>query len=327
MVTDEDRDYMYQLYAKDPQARINLGIRRRLAPLLQNDRNRMNLLNGLLFSFPGTPVIYYGDEIHMGDNIYLGDRNGVRTPMQWSADRNAGFSKANPQRLYLPVIIDPEYHYEALNVEQQQNNTHSPLWWTKRIVALRRRVPGLRSRDLRAVSRRRIAKFSRTCAAPTTRTFLVVANLSRFALSFTLDLVVIQGARRRSRCSGAPTFPRLPIGAYTLTARATRFLLVLARRKARHRGRAPPTRTWLRHCARRICGTKRSRGEEHPEVTEELVRYIRSRRWFLGKDRTLIGARIIDTLPVGDGMIGITCDRVRGSEHRAVRAHARGHQT
>ena len=122
MVTDEERDYMYRVYADDPQARINLGIRRRLAPLLGNDRRLIEMMNGLLFSLPGTPVIYYGDEIGMGDNIYLGDRNGVRTPMQWSADRNAGFSAANPQRLYLPVVIDPEYHASAVNVEAQQAN-------------------------------------------------------------------------------------------------------------------------------------------------------------------------------------------------------------
>src|SRR3989442_14501344 len=125
MVTDEDRDYMYKVYANDPQARVNLGIRRRLAPLLGNNRRKVELLNCLLFSLPGTPVIYYGDEIGMGDNIYLGDRNGVRTPMQWSADRNAGFSRANPQRLYLPVVTDPEYRYEAVNIEAQQSNPHS----------------------------------------------------------------------------------------------------------------------------------------------------------------------------------------------------------
>src|SRR5215218_4015244 len=130
---------MYRAYAQDSQARINLGIRRRLAPLLRNDRRRIELMNGLLFSLPGTPVLYYGDEIGMGDNIYLGDRNGVRTPMQWSADRNAGFSRANPQKLFLPIIIDPEYHYEAVNVEAQQNNTNSLLWWMKRLITLRKR--------------------------------------------------------------------------------------------------------------------------------------------------------------------------------------------
>ena len=138
MVTDEERDYMYRAYAHDSEMRINLGIRRRLAPLLGNDRRKIELMNGLLFSLPGTPVMYYGDEIGMGDNIYLGDRNGVRTPMQWSADRNAGFSRANPQRLILPVIIDPEYHYEAINVEAQQNNPNSLLWWMKRLIALRK---------------------------------------------------------------------------------------------------------------------------------------------------------------------------------------------
>src|ERR671916_852789 len=122
MVTDEERDYMYQAYAADPQMRINLGIRRRLAPLMENSRPRIELLHSLLFSMPGSPFLYYGDEIGMGDNIYLGDRDGVRTPMQWSSDRNAGFSRANPQQLYLPAIIDPDYHYEIVNVESQQRN-------------------------------------------------------------------------------------------------------------------------------------------------------------------------------------------------------------
>ncbi|OLD71808.1 MAG: maltose alpha-D-glucosyltransferase, partial [Acidobacteria bacterium 13_1_40CM_2_56_11] len=139
MVTDEERDYMYRAYAHDPQMRINLGIRRRLASLLGKDWNRIELMNALLFSLPGTPVLYYGDEIGMGDNIYLGDRNSVRTPMQWSADRNAGFSKASPHRLYLPIVIDPDSHYEAFNVEAQQNNPHSMLWWMKRLIAMRKR--------------------------------------------------------------------------------------------------------------------------------------------------------------------------------------------
>src|SRR3954464_3100932 len=140
MVTDEERDYMYRAYATDPQARINLGIRRRPAPLLGNDRRKIELMLGLLCSLPGTPVLYYGDEIGMGDNFYLGDRNGVRTPMQWSGDRNAGFSRANPQKLFLPVVIDPEYHFEALNVEAQQNNPSALLWWVKRLLAARKRT-------------------------------------------------------------------------------------------------------------------------------------------------------------------------------------------
>ena len=143
MVADEERDYMYRVYAHDPVARLNLGIRRRLAPLLSNNRRKIELMNILLFSLPGTPVIYYGDEIGMGDNVYLGDRNGVRTPMQWSPDRNAGFSRTNPQKLYLPPIIDPEYHYESVNVENQQGNPDSLLWWMKRLIALRKRYRSL----------------------------------------------------------------------------------------------------------------------------------------------------------------------------------------
>jgi maltose alpha-D-glucosyltransferase/alpha-amylase len=138
MVTDEERDYMWRVYATDPHARINLGIRRRLARCSRNSRRKIELLNILLFSMPGTPIIYYGDEIGMGDNFYLGDRNGCRTPMQWSPDRNAGFSRANPQQLYLPITIDPEYHYEAINVENQQKNLSSLLWWMRRVIAMRK---------------------------------------------------------------------------------------------------------------------------------------------------------------------------------------------
>jgi maltose alpha-D-glucosyltransferase/alpha-amylase len=138
MVTDDERDYLYQAYAADPQTRINVGIRRRLAPLLDNSRRRIELLTSLLFSFPGTPVLYYGDEIGMGDNVYLGDRTGVRTPMQWTSDRNAGFSKADPARLYSPVIMDPVYGYPSVNVEAQERSPYSLLNWMKRMIALRR---------------------------------------------------------------------------------------------------------------------------------------------------------------------------------------------
>ena len=146
MVTDEERDYMYQAYAADPQMRINVGIRRRLAPLMENSRRRIELLNSLLFSLPGTPIIYYGDEIGMGDNIYLGDRNGVRTPMQWTGDRNAGFSRADPARLYAPPIMDPVYGYQAINVEAQERSPFSLLNWMKRHDRAAQAVQGLRPR-------------------------------------------------------------------------------------------------------------------------------------------------------------------------------------
>ncbi len=131
MVTDVERDYLWSTYATDPRARINLGIRRRLAPLMDNDRRKIELMNSLLLSLPGTPIIYYGDEIGMGDNIYLGDRNGVRTPMQWTPDRNGGFSRCDPARLYAPPIMDPVYGYEAVNVEAQSRSLSSLLNWTK----------------------------------------------------------------------------------------------------------------------------------------------------------------------------------------------------
>jgi maltose alpha-D-glucosyltransferase / alpha-amylase len=192
MVTEDERDYMYRAYANESQARINLGIRRRLAPLVGNDRRKMELLNGLLFSMPGTPVLYYGDEIGMGDNVYLGDRNGVRTPMQWSTDRNAGFSRANPQRLILPIIIDPEYHYEALNVEAQQSNPNSLLWWTKRLVALRKRFRafGRGSVEFLHPSNPRVLAFVRRFED---EILLVVANLSRHVQYVELDLASMKG--------------------------------------------------------------------------------------------------------------------------------------
>jgi maltose alpha-D-glucosyltransferase/alpha-amylase len=147
MVTSKERDYMYRMYATDPRTRINLGIRRRLAPLLENDRTRIELMNSLLLSMPGTPVLYYGDEIGMGDNIFLGDRDGVRTPMQWTSDRNGGFSRADPQRLYLPPIQDPIYGFEAVNVEAQARAPSSLLNWTRRLLAVREQ-PRLRPRPL-----------------------------------------------------------------------------------------------------------------------------------------------------------------------------------
>ncbi len=192
MVTDEDRDFMYRIYAQDTRARINLGIRRRLAPLLENDRAKIELLTGLLLSLPGTPVLYYGDEIGMGDNIYLGDRHGVRTPMQWSGDRNAGFSQGNPQRLYLPVIIDPTFHYEAVNVEVQQANPHSLLRWTKKLLRLRNRhhAFGRGTFEIRPADNTKILTFVRQYEQ---ETLLVVANLSHYAQPVEIDLSPFEG--------------------------------------------------------------------------------------------------------------------------------------
>src|SRR5689334_11417251 len=193
MVTDEERDYMRRVYATDPVARINLGIRRRLAPLLANSRRKIELLNTLLFSMPGTPVLYYGDEIGMGDNFYLGDRNGCRTPMQWSSDRNAGFSRANPQQLYLPITIDPEYHYEAINVENQQKNLSSLLWWMRRVIAMRKNFRAFSRGSLEFLfpENSKVLAFLRRYE---NETVLVVVNLSRFAQSAEIDLSSVAGS-------------------------------------------------------------------------------------------------------------------------------------
>ncbi|TKK71590.1 maltose alpha-D-glucosyltransferase [Ilyomonas limi] len=187
MVTDEERDYMYKVYAKDPRAKINLGIRHRLAPLMGNSRNKIELMNSLLFSLPGTPVIYYGDEIGMGDNFYLGDRDGVRTPMQWSPDRNGGFSAANPQKLYLPLILDPEYNYEAVNVEVQRSNTSSLFWYMKRILSMRRQHKAFGRGDMQFlnVGNPKILAFTRTYQD---QTLLIVVNLSKYAQAAEIDL-------------------------------------------------------------------------------------------------------------------------------------------
>jgi len=187
MVTDEERDYMYKVYAKDPKAKINLGIRHRLAPLMGNNRRRIELMNCLLFSMPGTPVIYYGDEIGMGDNFYLGDRDGVRTPMQWSPDRNAGFSASNPQKLYLPVILDPEYNYEAVNVEMQRANTSSLFWFMKRMINIRKRFKAFGRGDMKFihVDDPKVLAFTRTYQD---QTLLIIVNLSKYSLAAQIDL-------------------------------------------------------------------------------------------------------------------------------------------
>ncbi len=187
MVTDEERDYMYRVYARDKSARINLGIRRRLAPLLENHRRKMEIMKILLFSLPGTPTLYYGDEIGMGDNHFLGDRDGVRTPMQWSADRNAGFSKANPQKLYLPVNIDPAYHYETVNVENQEQNQTSFLWWMKRVINMRKNYKAFGRGSIQFLhpDNPKILAFTREYK---NETILVVINLSRFSQVAELDL-------------------------------------------------------------------------------------------------------------------------------------------
>jgi maltose alpha-D-glucosyltransferase/alpha-amylase len=187
MVTDEERDYMYYEYAKDPRFKINVGIRRRLAPLLDNSRRRVELLHSLLYSLPGSPIMYYGDEIGMGDNVYLGDRDGVRTPMQWSGDRNAGFSRADSNRLYSPVITDPVYGYQSVNVEAQLRSSSSLLNWIKMLIRVRKQYPVFGRGGIKFLigSNPRILAYIRHDADTS---ILVVCNLSRFVQPCELDL-------------------------------------------------------------------------------------------------------------------------------------------
>lgn len=187
MVTDVERDYLWTTYANDPRARINVGIRRRLAPLMDNDRRKIELMNSLLLSFPGTPIIYYGDEIGMGDNIYLGDRNGVRTPMQWSPDRNGGFSRADPARLYAPPIMDPVYGYDSVNVEAQSRSLSSLLSATKRLISVRKSTLAFGRGTMTFIrpANRAVLAYVRQYHD---EVILCVANLSRAAQATELDL-------------------------------------------------------------------------------------------------------------------------------------------
>src|SRR5881628_645067 len=295
MVTDEERDYMYRVYASDPHARINLGIRRRLAPLLANSRRKIELLNTLLFSMPGTPIIYYGDEIGMGDNFYLGDRNGCRTPMQWSPDRNAGFSRANPQQLYLPVTIDPEYHYEAVNVENQQKNLSSLLWWTRRVIAMRKNFKAFSRGSLEFLypDNAKVLAFLRRLE---NETIVVVANLSRFAQSVELDLSRFAG------CVPMEVFSRnlfRPIRkaryVITLGPHAYYWFALQAPTDARRalKKRVVPTLKAPAHLEILLGNSQREQLER-----EILPTYIRNCRWFGSKARTLRQLKVIEQLPI-----------------------------
>jgi len=222
MVTDEERDYMYSEYAKDPRMKANIGIRRRLAPLLENDHNQVRLFTGLLLSLPGSPVLYYGDEIGMGDNIYLGDRDGVRTPMQWNIDRNAGFSQSDPARLYLPAVMDPVYGYQALNVEAQQRSDTSLLSWTRRVIGVRKQHPvfGLGSYHELGASNPSVLAFAREFGDDKV---LCVNNLSRFAQPVELDLRRFAGLVP-IELLGSVHFPRIGDAPYLLTLAPHGFL-------------------------------------------------------------------------------------------------------
>ena len=289
MVTDEERDYMYRVYADDPQMRINVGIRRRLAPLLGNNRREVELMNGLLLSLPGAPVIYYGDEIGMGDNFYLGDRNGVRTPMQWSGDRNAGFSEANPQRLYFPVITDPEYHYEAVNVAIQRDNPNSLWWSTKRALSLRRSLPELSRGRLEFVAsdNPKVLTFLRRLGD---RSVLVVANLSRHVQPVTLELEELAG-HTPVEAFGKARFPEVTESLYTLTIGPHEFYWFSMEPVETGTYPEEKPRISLRGG---LDGLWRARGQLQRVMTSD----ISHRRWFRAKARTIRDSELVDLLDV-----------------------------
>ena len=296
MVTDEERDLMLRAYARDAQMRINLGIRRRLAPLLGNDRRKVELLNGLLFSLPGTPVVYYGDEIGMGDNVYLGDRDGVRTPMQWSADRNAGFSTCNPHRLYLPLVTEQGYHYESVNVEVQSQSNASLLSWMRQIISLRKRLPVLGRGDLRVLDpdNPHVLAFVRTMEGE--QPFLCVANLSRLAQHVELDLRGDTGCtpvevfgRTKFACIGEGSFP-LTLAPYGF------FWFVLEGAGAPATDDTP---------ARHLNGSWSEVLRRTPALARTLGTWLPERRWFSAKERTLREVTVDEVVPLqsanGDG--------------------------
>lgn len=289
MVTDEERDYMYKVYVKDPRARINLGIRHRLAPLLENNRKKIELMNVLLFTLPGTPVIYYGDEIGMGDNYYLGDRDGVRTPMQWHSDRNAGFSEANPQRLYLPLILDPQFHYESVNVDIQSKNTSSLLWWMKRVISTRKKYKAFSRGDMKFIASEnaKVLTFTRTYGD---EIMLVVCNLSRFTQAAEIDLnnykgyipVEIQSHNKFPAIrEDIPYF--FTLGAYASQA----FLLEKAHPEMEKDGTA------------QLIELSKWKDIVSPKSIEQLENnilptYMMHLRWFGGKGRGMETVRIVD---------------------------------
>ncbi|HEX4420456.1 MAG TPA: maltose alpha-D-glucosyltransferase, partial [Kofleriaceae bacterium] len=288
MVTDEDRDTMYRGYAAERAARINLGIRRRLAPLL-GVRRKIELMTSLLLSLPGTPVLYYGDEIGMGDNIYLGDRDGVRTPMQWSSDRNGGFSRANPQRLYLPTIIDPDYHYEAINVDAQQRIASSLLWWTKRLLAKRKehRLFGRGSIEFVTSDNPHVLAFVRELEG---EAVLVVANLSRFVQGVRLNLERLKGMIP-SELFGRMRFPEITEAPYFISLGPYDFYwLGLERPQTTETADARPALTARGSWTALLEPARRN------QLARALIGYAVQRRWFRSKARNRKQVAISDVL-------------------------------
>jgi len=303
MVTDEERDYMYSEYATDPRMRVNVGIRRRLAPLLDNGRRRIELLNSLLFSFPGTPILYYGDEIGMGDNVFLGDRNGVRTPMQWTADRNAGFSRSDPARLFLPVIMDPVYGHTAVNVESQERNPASLLHFMKRLIGLRRQYKAFGRGTIEFLSprNRRILVYLRRWRG---EVILCVANLSRYVQPVELDLSEFRDWTPVEMI-GRTEFP--PIGdlPYFLTLGAHAFYWFSLEPQAqpiRIQGEAAASLEDLPLLALEEGYDQLFAPEFGVTLLHQVIQpFLQRQRWFQGKAREIASLGLADWAKLGGG--------------------------
>ncbi|WP_235401566.1 maltose alpha-D-glucosyltransferase [Rubrobacter aplysinae] len=301
MVTDRERDYMYETYASDPQMRINLGIRRRLATLMQNDRPSMELLNSILFSMPGTPIIYYGDEIGMGDNVFLGDRDAVRTPMQWTSDRNAGFSRAEPARMYLPPVMDPVYGYQSVNVESQSKSPNSLLNWMRRIIAVRKahKAFGRGTLEFLHPGNRKVLAYLREYDG---EAILCVANLSRSAQPVELDLSRFAG-RVPVELIGGANFPNLGTIPYMLTLPGRSFYWFALDKDAE----APPWHLEMPDIPEPpvlVLSADAGTGGDRPALRlqgrhveqferEALPGFLGARRWFAEKAREIESVKVL----------------------------------
>ncbi len=289
MVTDSERDYLWATYAADTRARINLGIRRRLAPLMDNDRRKIELMNSLLMSMPGTPIIYYGDEIGMGDNIFLGDRNGVRTPMQWTPDRNGGFSRGDPAGLYLPPLMDPVYGYQAINVEAQLRSQSSLLNWMRRLISVRQahRVFGRGALTFLYPENRRILAFLRQHED---ETVLCVANLSRSAQAFSLDLSQFKG-QVPVELLGRSVFPVIRDGEYELSLHGYSFYWFLLQDVQKLAATQQPVTEMAPEYATLVMGGDWSNFAQDRACTillhDVLPARLPKQRWFRAKDAAL----------------------------------------
>ena len=297
MVSDEERDYMYKSFAQHPKQRINLGIRRRLAPLLNNDRKNIELMNILLFSLPGTPITYYGDEIGMGDNYYLGDRDGVRTPMQWSADRNAGFSQAEPQQLYLPVIINYDYHFETTNVENNEKNPSSLLWWMRRVIAKRKQYKAFSRGDIEFIDagNPKILAFTRSYQD---EIILVIVNLSRYSQQAELDLSKFAGYIPTEIFS-RNDFTVIGEDPYMFPLQFKNYFWFELRQPKEDEVREALSLDY------KLTFTERQWKQMHAPLKKSLgdllFEYLQKNRWFRGKARKIKDLTILDTIPFTSG--------------------------